>query len=265
MKIYFHLLLLLFTLNQTKSKLSNELVNVSVKSVELPQASCIPSLSTFIYQIKVDFSKSPAIKNILSLDLSSNIKSLCYPFENTSVTDSFFQCEINTVDFPIKNKKIFLPLKAPNSNFYNFIDWENTIGKTPDISNKISDKEINCIPKELNSYKINEIKSEGCVNDNNIISLKGQWENESIQIPENYKIILDKLNGNCTIINPTWTQCEFKGYGKNLFSDDFYFKNGINTFMIQKMENSIDINDCNYNCFIFIRKIFLLLLLLLSF
>ena len=263
MKIYIHLLFLLITLEQTKSKLNNQLIDVLVKSVVLPQASCIPSLSTFIYQIKVDFSKSPEIKNILSIDLSSNIKSLCYPFENTSVTDSFFQCEINTVDFPIKNKNIFLPLKAPNSNYYNFINWENTIGEKPDISNKISDKEINCIPKELNLYKINQIKSEGCVNDNNIISLKGQWKNESLQISENYKIIFDNLKGNCTIINPSWIQCEFEGNGKNIFSGDFYFKNGINTFMIEKIENTFDINDCNYSCFIFSGKILLFLLILL--
>ena len=260
MKIYYHLLLILIGLVQIYAyqyNFNEEKINIEVDSIVLPQASCIPSLSTFIYHIKVNFSKKPYIKNTFSIDLSSNIKSLCYPFENTTVTDSFFQCEINVVDYPIKNKKIYLPSKAPNSDYYNFINWDK-IGEKP-----LSDKEINCVPQELNSYKTNEIKNEGCSNNKNIISLEGKWKDENKQIPKNFEVIFDNLKGKCYINSVSLIKCEIEGKGNSLFSNDYFFKYGINTFMIQKIENVIDINDCNISCFIIIRKLFLFLLVLL--
>ena len=261
LNIYLLVIILLIQIKSIQDNLNyekiDEKINIEIISLSLPQASCIPNLSTFIYHIKVNFSSKPYIKSTLSIDLSSNIKSLCYPFENTSVTDSFFQCEINIVDYPINNKKIYLPLKSPISDYYNIINWDKISSKP------ITEKEIKCIPLELNAYKIDEIKKEGCSNNKNIISLKGKWKDESKQIPKNFEVTFDNLKGKCNIIYSNWTQCDIEGKGNTLFSTDYYFKFGINTFMIQKIENTININDCNNVCFIYIRKIFIFVLLLL--
>ena len=259
-KILEHLLLILIVFVQIKSlqdNLNSNKINIEINSISLPQASCIPNLSTFIYHLKANFSSKPYIKNTLLIDLSPNIKSLCYPFEKTNVTDSFFQCEINLVDYQINYKKIYLPSKSPISEYYNFTNWDIISEKA------ISDKEIKCLPLELNSYKTNEVKNEGCSNNKNIISLKGKWKDESKQIPKNFEVIFDNLKGKCNIISLNLTQCDIEGKGNTLFSKDYYFKFGINTFMIQKLENAININECNNICFIYVRKIFLFLLLLL--
>ena len=257
---------------QIKSKLHEEKVDIAIISLELPQVSCIPNLSTFIFNIKVEFSKSPLIKNILTIDLLSNIKAFCYPFEKTNVTISFFQCKINTVDYPIKNKILFLPLEPPISNYYNFLNWKEKIGENPEISNRITEKEIDCLPKELNSYKINEIKSEGCSNNKNVISLKGVWINENKLVPKNFEFNLNEIKGKCNIISLNWIQCTIEGIGDIKFLDNYYFEYQINTFMIQKSEKFIHINDCNDNStdnktdflrfFFFSKKIFISLILL---
>ena len=266
-KMSFFLILLLIGISQVKLKLQkekNEKIDITIISLELPNPSCIPELSSYIYHIKVEFSKSPDITKPLSIDLSSNIKSLCYPFEKTSVSDSFLQCQINTVDYPIKNKNLYLPIKAPYFDDYNFIKWEEIIGKNPEVSNKISEKEIYCVPQELNSFKINEIKNEGCSNNNNIISIKGQWKDEKIIIPKNFELNLDKIKGKCNLISFNWIQCEIEGKGKINFSDGYYFKYGINNFLLEKNEKSIDINNCLNSCsYIFYQKLFLYFIILL--
>ena len=263
-KICIPLIFILLGISKINSKenLQEEKININITSVDLPPFPCIPNLSTFLFNIKVEFSKSPDITKTLSLNLSPNIVSSCYPFENTSVTDSFFQCKIDVVDYPINNINIYLPLVAPNSDYYNFLNWNETIGKEPEISNRISDKEIYCIPKELNSYEISEMKNEGCSNDKNIISLKGHWKDKNLIIPENFEFNFDKIKGKCYNTTSNWIQCEIGGEGNFKFNKDFYFEYGINTFMIQKSEKSIDVKECNFCLLIFPQKIFLFLILL---
>jgi len=270
--MYIPIIFLLLNIFQINSKfpLKDEKVDINIISLELPQLPCIPNLSTFLFNIKVEFSKSPKITKTLAINLSSNIVSLCYPFENTTVSDSFFQCEIDIVDYPINNINIYLPLDSPNSDYYNFLNWKDVIGKNPEISNRISDKEIYCVPKELNYFKINEIKSEGCSNDKNIISLQGNWMNENVIIPKSLEFNFNKIKGKSNIITMDWIQCVIEGEGDLIFSNNFYFEYGINTFMIQKSEKSIRIKDCNNNdsddnnfsLFVFPQKIFLFLILL---
>ena len=267
-KYIFILFLLLLEISQIKTKyiqekIKNEKIDIKIKSIELPQLSCIPNLSSFIYHIKVEFSKSPDITKTINIILNSKIKSICYPFENTTITDSFLQCKIDVVDYPIKNENLYLPLEAPNSDEYNFINWKEKMGEKPE-SNKISDKEIYCIPKELNSFKITETKNEGCSDNNNILSMKGEWNDENKLIPNNFEFSFDKMKGICNIISIKWIQCDIEGKGNIQFSDNFYFKYKINTFKIEKNEKIIEINDCINLClFIFYRKLFLCLLLLL--
>ena len=249
-KMNIFLIFLLFEISQINTLLQNNnlkdgKIDISIVSLELPQESCIPHLSTFLFNIKVEFSKSPFIKNILSINLSSDIISNCHPFEKTNVTDSFFQCRIDTVDYPIQNKSLYLPLDAPKSDYYTFLNWEEKIGEKPDISNRISDKEINCFPKELNAYDLKEIKSEGCSSGKNIVSLRGEWLDENKLIPENFEINFDKIKGKCDIISTVWIQCVMEGEGNITFSNNFYFEYGINIYMIQKNEQLIHINECN--------------------
>ena len=165
-----------------------------------------------------------------------------------------------------------MPLEPPISNYYNFLNWKEKIGENPEISNRITEKEIDCLPKELNSYKINEIKSEGCSNNKNVISLKGEWINEKQLVPKNFGFNFNEIKGNCNIITLNWIQCTIEGIGDIKFLDNYYFEYQINTFMIQKSEIFIHINDCNDNStdnktdflrfFFFSKKIFIFLILL---
>ena len=270
-KIYIFLIFTLSLVSQIKSKLQKESlkkekIDIKIISLELPQESCIPSLSTFLFNINVEFSKSPEIIKMLSIDLSSNIKSLCYPFEKTNVTNSFFQCKINTVNNPIKYEIIYLPLNAPISDDYNFLNWKETIGKTPEVSNRIINKEIYCIPKEINSFKLKEIIKEDCQEGKNRIALNGQWLYENKFIPKNFEFQFDKIKGKCEGMSFIWIKCLLEGEGDLSFSNDYYFEYGINPYMIQKNKKIIHINNCNdenYISFIFYPKIFIFLILLL--
>ena len=99
--------------------------------------------------------------------------------------------------------------------------------------------------------------------------MKGQWIHENTSIPKNFEFNFNKIKGKCHIISSNWIQCIIEGFGEFKFSDNYYFEYSINTFMIQKSEKLIYINDCNANnsdnssvYFIFSQKLFILILLL---
>ena len=135
-----------------------------VEKIELSQVTCAQNLATYLFYIKGEFSQSPKITNIINLNLVNppNSKAVCYPLEKTSVTSDQLQCSIDTVDFPINNENILLPITLPNAEGYKFPNWEEVIGGTPGTSNKIPEDNIKCVPKEMNSFDISSIKSQGC-------------------------------------------------------------------------------------------------------
>ena len=116
MQKIFSLIIILLVLNIIKiaskiTPLKEEKIEIKINSISIPQAACVPSLGTYIFNINCEFSKSPIITQSINLCLSSNIKSICYPLESTSISNSFLQCEINTVAYPINNENIFMPSK----------------------------------------------------------------------------------------------------------------------------------------------------------
>ena len=267
MQKIFSLIIILLVLNIIKisskiSPLKAEKIEIKVNSISIPQAPCIPALGTYIFNINCEFSKSPLITQTINLNLSSNIKSICYPLENTTITNSFLQCEINTAMYPINYKNIFISSDPPESDIYTFNNWEKIKGV------KISGKEIYCVPKALNSFIIDEYKNEGCVKGNNFVLLKGKWNSESNLKPEKIVFKNGSINGECINIDENRIQCEVGGTGELLL----FFKYGINAYYIgkdqNKNEDKIIIKDCDsyYNSSlmaIFRIKIILGILLLL--
>ena len=244
MQKIFSLIIILLISNIIKisskiSPLKDEKIEIKVNSISIPQAPCVPSLGTYIFNINCEFSKSPIITQTINLNLSSNIKSICYPFENTTISNSFLQCEINTAEYPIKNENIYVSSDPPVNDIYTFNNWEEIKGV------KISGKEIYCVPKALNSFIINEYKNEGCVNGNNFVLLKGKWNSENNLKPEKIVFNNNNINGECINIDENRIQCEVGGSGELLF----YFNYGINVYYIgkdqNKNENKIIIKDCD--------------------
>ena len=245
-------------------KCKDNIIDFNIEKIELSQAPCIPQLGKYLFYIKGNFNESPSVTNIITFYLdSSNFKAICYPLEKTSVSNDQLQCEINTYYYPLNEQNIFLPINPPIIEGYNFPNWKQILGENPGISNKIPEENIKCLPKELNSYNINFIKSQGCSNNKNIILMKGSWSDESKIIPQNFKIELSNKNiANCLTLYINQLQCEIDGYGKITFNDN-YFKNGINIFKINKTELSVNIDKCDFSSFISLDKLSLLLIILL--
>ena len=242
------LLILIIFISQINSKflsLEEDKIDIKIISISLPQVPCTPSLATYLFNINCNFSKVPLITQTITLSLSSNIKSLCYPLESTEVSDSILQCEINIVDYPINNQNIFLPLEPPESDYYTFNNWKEIIAAQPDISNKISDKEISCLPKALNSFVINDYSNQGCINDNNYITLIGKWNDENILMGKKFEFDFEKIKGQCLYYDINRIQCEIEGSGELFFENDLYFKYGINPYKIDKSDKKYSIIDCN--------------------
>jgi len=243
-------------------------IEFKVEKIELPQARCAPNLATYLFYIKGEFSQSPNITNIITINLENplNSKAICYPLEKTSVTSDQLQCLINTVEFPINNENILLPVTLPNVEGYKFPNWKEVIGGTPGASNKVPEDNIKCVPKEMNSYDISSIKSQGCSNKKNIILIEGKWEDETKLVPKEYDFTI-KSNSNdlyCKYVNKNEVQCELDGFGEVKF-DSQYFKNGVNVFKLEKSDISINVDQCNSSPFIFMNKIIVLFFLLMLF
>jgi hypothetical protein len=247
---------------------AEEDIEFKVEKIELPQVTCAPNLATYLFYIKGEFSQSPKITNIIILYLENppNSKAVCYPLEKTSVTSDQIQCTINTVEFPINNENILLPVTVQNTEGYRFPNWQEVIGGNPGTSNKVPEDNIKCVPKEMNSYDITSIKSQGCSNKKNIILIDGKWKDEIKLVPKEYDFKI-KSNSNdlfCKYVNKNEVQCELDGFGEVKF-DEQYFKNGVNVFKIEKNDISIKVDQCNSTSFIFMNMVIMLFFLLLMF
>ena len=260
-----NIIIISFIYNLLYSNCKESNIEFRVYNISIPQLSCIPNLGQYLFYIKGEFSQSPTITNIISFNLeNSNTKVLCYPLGKTSVSEDQLQCIIDLLDYPINNEFLFLPINPPNNDGYIFPNWKETIGKSPGTSNKITENKIICVPKELNSYNITSITSQGCSNNKNIILIKGNWLDESKLIPEDFNIDI-KLGKNimayCIYNNNNQIQCKLDGYGEIKFVEK-YFKKGINVFKIEKFDSSINVNNCNLASFISINILLLFFILI---
>ena len=258
----FKKLILIFFIFISYSKCKEESISFQVKSIELSQVSCFPSLGTYLFYIKGEFSEPPEITSVISFNLEShpNLKVICYPLEKTSVTIDQLQCEINMCDYALNNENITLPVNPPNINGYNFINWKEFIGSNPGVSNKIPEDNITCIPKELNSYIISSLE---CSDIKNNILIKGKWSDESNLIPSEFSIKIKNNNiANCKPTNQNDIKCEINGQREVKF-DEKYFKSGINVYKIEKSDASIKVDQCNFSSFLIFSRIFIILVALL--
>ena len=252
-----NLIIISFIYNIIYSYCKESNIEFKVYNITIPQLSCIPNLGQYLFYIQGEFSQSPIVTNIISFNLeNSNTKVFCYPLEKTIVSEDQLQCVIDILDYPINNEYLFLPINAPNSDGWTFPNWKEIIEKNPGTSNKITENKIICVPKELNSYNIVSITSQGCSNNQNIILIKGKWIEESKLIPEDFNINIKlgkNIMGYCIYNNNNQIQCKLDGYGEIKFGEK-YFKNGINVFKIEKFDSSITVNNCNFSSFISINK-----------
>lgn len=259
-------LYILFLISNSKCK--EEDVEFRVQNIELPQVSCIPNLGTYIFYLKGNFNISPLVTNIIELNLENptNSKSICYPLEKTSVSSAQLQCIINTCDYPINSENILLPIEPPNTLGYKFPNWKELIGANPGTSNKIPEDNIKCLPKEINSYTLSSIKSQGCSNKKNIILVNGKWNDETQLVPNEKNFVIKLINNNianCHYNNKNDIQCELNSYGEVKFIEQ-YFKCGVNVFKFEKSDYSINVEQCNSSSssFIFLNKIIIFIILL---
>ena len=249
------------------SQCAEEKIEFTIDNIEVPQASCIPNSGAYLFYLKGEFNNPPIVTNYLSFYLESSIfKAICYPLEKTSVSKDQLQCTIDLCDSPINNQNIFLPINPPNSNEYSFPNWKEKIGANPGISNKISDKSINCSPNEINSFNITSIKSQGCSDNTNIILIEGNWLGESKIIPSQglspYINLSNNKLTNCKNIKENQIQCDYDTYGK-VQLNEIFFKNGINVFKIIGNDLSINVNNCNSSSFILLKMSLLFLIIIL--
>lgn len=251
----------IFFISYSKSK--DEKVEFNVEKIELPQLACIPYLGSYLFYLKGKFNKSPIITNeIIFMLESTNSKVVCHPLENTIISNDQLQCELNICDNPINNKNLFLPVNPPNIDGYIFPNWKQVIGENPGKSNKIPEDNINCTAKELNSYNISDIKSQGCSNKQNIILIDGKWSDDAKLKPGKFGIKLANNKANCRVINQNQIQCEIDGYGDVKFEEK-YFKSGINVFKIEESYSSIHVDKCEYSSFLLVNKIILFFIIIL--
>jgi hypothetical protein len=101
---------------------AEEDIEFKVEKIELPQVTCASNLATYLFYIKGEFNQPPIITNTITLNLENppNSKTVCYPLEKTSLTSDLLQCSINTVEFPINNENILLPVTLQNAEGYRF-------------------------------------------------------------------------------------------------------------------------------------------------
>ena len=83
------------------------------------------------------------------------IKTECTPLESFNK----FSCDIKLIKYPLDNVDVILPINAPNTKAYTFLNWEQTIGASPGKSNVFS--KINCLPEESNVFIPSSIEING--------------------------------------------------------------------------------------------------------
>ena len=224
----------------------------SIKKLEMPINPCSGDIGLYNYYIYFDINKEISYTEKLTFDLKTSteqtIKTTCTPHYNEYI--SFFLCVINICVYPLNNVDIFFPLNPPISKKFGFINWKNIIGASPGISNKISN--VNCLPKEENTFTPTSIKSKGCQSNKNVFYIYGYWfYNDKDKLPLFWEFPLLLLNEQNSIANceyktaePIYIECQFEGKGIIKFNEA-YISEIFRIFKINGFSSNIDTESCS--------------------
>ena len=150
----------------------------------------------------------------------------------------------------LSNVDIYLPVKPPQKQGYEFINWEETIGANEGKSNLISN--VKCLPEEQNIYTITSIQTNGCSGNKNAFTINGKWEdNKSINLPIldfDTKFFLDNENKDlceCEFeVSDNSMKCKFEGKGKIKFNEQ-YFSGDLKAYRFNKFDEVKEVGICN--------------------
>ena len=224
---------------------------ITIKKVSLGILPCSEMEGDYYFYINVDMNKDISLSEKLTINLYTSsdqkIEAICTPFY--VIIQPFFICHINILKYPLNNVDIYLPNEPPISKKYAFINWKKTIGKSPGISNKISNSKVTCLPKEKNTFIPSSIKSEGCESKKNIFTIYGKWMYDiEDKKPFFWDIDLLILNENNKTAYCEYDpfklnmKCEYDGYGIIKFEEAY--STCIYIFKMNEFSSSVELEDC---------------------
>ena len=225
---------------------------VSIKRLQIDLDPCSEETGLYYYYIYADINKKTSSTEELTFNLITStgqtIETTCslYSIEYKS----FFSCIINVCVYPLHNVDIFLPENPPKSKKIGFKNWKSVIGNIPYITNKISN--VNCLPKEANTFIPTSIKSEGCESNKNVFYIYGNWvDKDNYKIPFYWEFPLLILNGENSIANceyqpfePIYIKCEFEGQGIIKFNEA-YTSYDFRIYKINGFSSDTNLDSCS--------------------
>ena len=226
---------------------------ISIEKIDLGINPCSDNIGLYNYYIYFDINKEISYTEELTFDLTTSgeqiIKTTCTPHYSELI--AFFLCDINICVYPLDNVDIFFPLNPPISKKFGFKNWKNIIGASPGISNKISN--VNCLPKEENTFTPTSIKSIGCKSNKNIFYIYGNWlYNDKDKLPFFWEFSLLLSNEQNSIANceyqieaePIYIECQFEGQGIIKFNE-VYTSGIFRIFKINGFSSDINTEFCS--------------------
>lgn len=236
-------------------------ITFTVTELKKSEKPCRPTSASYLFYIEGEFSSIPESFNALKFNLlqPSNAKAICHPFQG------YFSCIIYLYDYII-NGNILLPLDLPESSGYIIKNWEEIIGVSPGISNKVDN--IICIPEAKAVFNITNIESNGCDEDKIVFKLNGKWD-KNINNNIAFKLEIDGFSKDayCNYAKgKEYIICRLQGYG-DIKIKEKYILNTImyDIYSISGYDNLIHIDECNSGKFVLINYIIFYLLIILLF
>ena len=135
----------------------------------------------------------------------------------------------------------------------------------------IVERNVQCLPKESNTFIPKSLTSKGCSGTRNTFSINGEWKDQE-DLPTlsfDFQIRIDNANKdiakcNLKIENIKQIYCSFDGEGDIQFEEK-YFLGYVNAYKMEKTESSIHVDKCLGSSFLFLNFFLLSLSVLLLF
>ena len=231
-------------------------VTFIVKELKKANEPCRPTSGSYLFYIECEFFSILYESKTLILNLlqPSNAQAICYPIEKIKSIGRHFSCILNLYDYIIDGN-ILLQLDVPESYIYIIKNWEEIIGASPGISNKVDN--ITCIPEAKAVFNITSIESNGCDENKTVFKLNGKWDKEIKNIA--FKLEIDGFSKNAYCnYNKEKKYITFKleGYG-DIKIKEKYILNSImfDIYLISGYYNLFHVDQCNNGKLVLINSI----------
>lgn len=164
-------------------------------------------------------------------------------------------CNIDISAYPLNNVSIIFPIKAPNSENYNFTNWETIIGAQPGTSNVFT--YIKCLPKETNTFIPSNITIKDCDKSGlHPFSINGDWEkynkNKDNLMTDYLKATIFLDNNNKDMVNCSYRNkqirfdCKFNDETPLKFKEQ-HVKILLQSFKIKAFDSGKILTKCKIN------------------